>query len=158
MRMAIRHAIRKLTVILVAFVPLAACSTDKPATAGVAPPTRIPDPPAQPAAAAGESVTVASVPREVRRAVVADAARRFKVTESAVVLSRAEWVTWSDGSLGCPRPGQMYTQMLVSGYRILATTSAGQLEYHTDAQGFATTCDVPAAISGQPVPRRASGR
>ena len=56
---------------------------------------------------AGEPVTTAatSVPREVRRAVVADAARRFKVAESAVVLTQAEQVTWNDGSLGCPQPG-----------------------------------------------------
>jgi hypothetical protein len=140
MRTEIRQAIRKWSVTLVALAPLSACSMDKPAPTGIAPPTRIPDPPAQTAAPAGDSVAVASVPREVRRAVVADAARRFKVAESAVVLSRAEQVTWNDGSLGCPRPGQMYTQMLVSGFRILATTSAGQMEYHTDAQGLAVTC------------------
>jgi len=72
--------------------------------------------------------------------VVADAARRFQVAENAVVLSRAEQVTWNDGSLGCPQPGQMYTQMLVSGYRIVATTSGGQMEYHTDSHGFVVTC------------------
>ena len=33
------------------------------------------------------------------------------------VLS-AEAVTWSDGSLGCPEPGMMYTQALVPGYRV----------------------------------------
>ena len=80
------------------------------------------------------------MPREVRLAVVADAARRFKVAESAVVLSQAEQVTWSDGSLGCPQRGQMYTQNLVDGYRIVAITSAGQMVYHTDSHGFAVTC------------------
>jgi hypothetical protein len=140
MRMAMQEAIRKALVTAVVFVPLVACSADKPAPTGVAPPTRIPDAPKETAAPAGETVTGASVPREVRRAVVADAARRFQVAESAVVLSRAEQVTWNDGSLGCPQPGQMYTQMLVSGYRIIATTSAGQMEYHTDSHGFVVTC------------------
>jgi hypothetical protein len=140
MRVEIRQAIRKLSLAVVAIVPLAACAAEKSAPAGIAPPTRIPDPPAQPAAPAGNSVSAASVPRNVRRAVVADAARRFQVSESAVVLSRAEQVTWNDGSLGCPQPGQMYTQMLVSGFRIWATTSAGQMEYHTDALGLAVTC------------------
>jgi hypothetical protein len=159
MRMTIQQAIRKVLVSLVAFVPLAACSADRPQPAGIAPPTRIPDPPAQPAAPAGESVTAASVPREVRRAVVADAARRFQVAESAVVLSRAEQVTWNDGSLGCPQPGQMYTQMLVSGFRILATTSSGQMEYHTDAHGFVVTCGGgPVADSIQPPARKAPDR
>jgi hypothetical protein len=102
---------------------------------------------------------LASVPREVRRAVVADAARRFKVAESAVVLSRAEQVTWNDGSLGCPQPGQMYTQMLVSGFRIWATTSAGKMEYHTDAHGAAVTCgDGRAGNSASPSSRTAPDR
>src|SRR6187399_2955270 len=61
----------------------------------IAPPQRIPDVAipgvgldgAQPT---GESVNTASMPRVVRRAVVADAARRFQVAETAVVLANAE--------------------------------------------------------------------
>jgi hypothetical protein len=159
MRMTVQRAIRKVLASLVAFVPLAACSADKPAQTGIAPPTRIPDPPARAAIPAGDDVSVASVPKAIRRAVVADAARRFQVAESAVVLSRAEQVTWNDGSLGCPQPGQMYTQMLVSGYRIVASTSEGQMEYHTDAHGFAVTCGGgPVRDSGQPPLRTAPDR
>lgn len=120
--------------------PLAAGAGGTPPLEGIAPPTRIPDQPNQSVEPAGADVDVASVPREVRRAVVADAARRFKVAESAVVLGKAEQITWSDGSLGCPQRGQMYTQMLVPGYRIVAITSAGQMIYHTDSHGFAVTC------------------
>jgi hypothetical protein len=119
---------------------LAAHAGGTPDAQGVAPPTRIPDPPAQAAGPAGQNVNIASVPREVRRAVVADAAKRFKVAESAVVLGKAEQVTWNDGSLGCAQRGQMYTQQLVSGYRIVAITSAGQMVYHTDSHGYAVTC------------------
>ncbi len=102
----------------------------------------------------------ASVPREVRRAVVADAARRFKVAESAVVLGQAEQVTWSDGSLGCPQRGQMYTQNLVAGYRIVAITSEGQMVYHTDSQGFVVTCggNKDSAPQVQPPARSAPDR
>lgn len=89
---------------------------------------------------AGESVNTASMPRVVRRAVVADAARRFQVAESAVVLANAEQVTWGDGSLGCPQAGRSYTQMLVEGYRVTATTAAGRLLYHTDTRGTVVTC------------------
>lgn len=88
----------------------------------------------------GAAVDIASVPRVVRRAVVADAARRFGVAESAVVISDAEQVTWPDGSLGCPRPGRVYTQMQVAGYRLTAKTSAGELRYHADTRGNAVTC------------------
>lgn len=158
MRMARREIVRKTILAVVAFAPLAACSADKPAPTGIAPPTRIPDAPKEaappPAGHAGDAVAAASVPREVRRAVVADAARRFKVAESAVVVSQAEQVTWNDGSLGCPQPGQMYTQMLVSGYRIVATSGAGQMEYHTDSHGFVVTCGDGAVAGSAPPPAR----
>jgi len=87
-------------------------------------------------------VNTANMPRLVRRAVVADAARRFQVAESAVVLGSAEQVTWGDGSLGCPQPGRSYTQMLVEGYRVTATTAAGRMLYHTDTRGNVVTCSL----------------
>jgi len=111
----------------------------RPAT-GVAPPARVPDTVQAGRIPAGDPVPVASLPRETRRAVAADAARRFKVAESAVVLTRAEQVTWSDGSLGCTEPGRMYTQALVPGYRLIAKTTAGELVYHTDQRGQVVTC------------------
>jgi len=107
---------------------------------GVAPPARIPDADTIAPLPEGTPVATASVPRAVRRAVVADAAKRFKVDESAVVLARAEQVTWSDGSLGCAEPGGIYTQNLVPGYLIVAKTSAGELTYHTDARAQAKSC------------------
>jgi hypothetical protein len=122
-------------------VLVAACASaaDKPATPRtIAPPTRIPDPVVP--VPAGEHVDIASVPRGVRRAVVADAAKRFSVSENDVVLVGAERVTWSDGAMGCPEPGQMYTQMLVEGYRVSAKTSAGQMLYHTDSRGAVVNC------------------
>ncbi|HTU67118.1 MAG TPA: hypothetical protein VMF52_14315 [Steroidobacteraceae bacterium] len=118
-----------------------------PRETGVAPPARIP-PSAETLSPlpAGTPVGAAAVPRAVRRAVVADAARRFKVAESAVVLTRLEQVTWSDGSLGCPEPGVMYTQNLVPGYLLVAKTPEGELAYHTDSRERAVTCG-----AGRPV-------
>ena len=48
----------------------------------------------------------------------ADAAQRAGVALDQVKVLTVESVTWSDGSLGCPEPGMMYTQALVRGYRI----------------------------------------
>ena len=106
---------------------------------------------------AGEPVNTASMPRTVRRAVVADAARRFQVAEDAVVLTSAEQVTWSDGSLGCPQPGYSYTQMLVSGFRVTATTSAGRMLYHTDTRGNVVTCGLPVKPSQKSAGDRSRG-
>lgn len=115
---------------------------------GIAPPTRIPDPvPALPPPA-GKPVPTSEIPRLVRRAVVADAARRFSVPESAVVLSRAERVTWPDASLGCAEPGRSYRQGDIAGFRVVARSAAGALVYHTDSLGTLRNCAVPAASAG----------
>ena len=123
----------------------------------IAPPHRIPDvvhgamvETLQPV---GEPVNTASIPRAVRRAVVADAAKRFKVAESAVVLARAEQLNWSDGSLGCPEPGMAYTQMLVAGFRVDASTSEGTLTYHTDSRGKVVSCGARSPIPERPPSR-----
>jgi hypothetical protein len=128
-----------------------ACASDgKSGARAIAPPTRIPDPVEAVAAPAGQEVPTTAIPKEVRRAVVADAAKRFNVPESAVVLTRAEQVTWSDGSLGCPQPGFMYTHMLVEGFRVTAKTVEGELMYHTDSRGNVVNC-----ASAAPRPRPA---
>src|SRR5688572_9991729 len=115
-----------------------------------APPSRIPDVAMENVQPKGEPVNTASMPRAVRRAVVADAARRFEVAESAVVLAGAEKLTWSDGSLGCPQPGYSYTQSLVPGFRVSATTPEGRLVYHTDSSGNLVTCGPPLRPSQKP--------
>lgn len=120
-----------------------------PRDTGVAPPTRVPDADIVAPLPAGTPVTTAAVPKTVRRAVVADAARRFGVAESAVVLVRAEQVTWSDGSLGCAEPGGIYTQNLVPGFLIVARTGAGELAYHTDSRSLVKSCG-----AGRPGPAR----
>lgn len=128
-------------------MPLTACATNPPEPAaaapqprvGMAPPTRIPAVAPTPGPV-GVPVATASMPRDVRRAVVADAAKRFKVAQNAVVLASAEQVIWSDGALGCPEPGHMYTQMLVPGYRVVAKTREGNLTYHTDGSGNVRSC------------------
>ena len=135
--------LRRLLIICVSgFAALSACAAEPAAPGAIAPPKRVLDAVETPAAPVGEPVNTAAMPREVRRAVVADAARRFRVDENSVVLTRAEQLTWSDGSLGCPQPGQVYTQMLVPGYRVVAKTVAGELTYHTDTHGNAVTCGV----------------
>jgi hypothetical protein len=129
--------------ILLAVVSMATVAAENPPAArtGVAPPARIP-PSAETVSPlpAGTPVSIAAVPLEVRRAVVADAAKRFGVAESAVVLTRAEQVTWNDGSLGCPEPGRMYTQNLVAGYLVIAKTTEGELSYHTDTHALVVSC------------------
>lgn len=141
-----RHPRLWLTVSALA-IALPACAADPAPPRAMGPPKRIPEVVEAPVRPAGDPVSTASMPRDVRRAVVMDAARRFRVPESSVVLTRAEQLTWSDGSLGCPEPGRFYTQMLVPGYRVVAKTTEGELAYNTDTRGNVVTCG---AASPQP--------
>src|ERR1044071_7735897 len=104
------------TLALASLAAACAASGEEKRATPRAPPTRIPAP-ALNEQPAGQVVSTTVIPIDVRRAVVADAAKRFKVAASAVVLSRAEQVTWPNGALGCPEPGMMYTQALVPGFR-----------------------------------------
>ena len=67
-----------------------------------------------------------------------------------MVLANAEAVTWRTAPSGCPQPGYSYTQALVPGFRVSATTSAGRLLYHTDNRGNAVTCGLPLRPSQKP--------
>jgi hypothetical protein len=137
-----KSPIRVLLMTVACAAPLAACGAEKKGV-GVAPPTRIPDVVQTPGVPSGVTVALAELPRELRRAVVADAARKLGVNENAVVLARAERVTWNDGSLGCPQPGMGYTQALVRGFRVVARTADRELIYHTDETRQALACAGP---------------
>lgn len=59
-----------------------------------------------------------------------DAAERTGVDMGDIEVIEAEEVTWSDGAIGCPDPGESYTQALVEGYRIVLEADGQQLHYH----------------------------
>lgn len=122
-------ALRTVFVCAAIATALPACASG-PKTVGVAPPVRIPKTETLSEKPVGEPVAITALSKALRRAVVAEAAKRFGVAESGIVLASAERVTWSDGSLGCPEPGMMYTQSLVPGFRIVARAAAGLLIYH----------------------------
>jgi hypothetical protein len=46
------------------------------------------------------------VPEDLLKAILADAAERMGLPTEAFTVVRAEAVTWSDGSLGCPQVRQ----------------------------------------------------
>ena len=73
--------------------------------------------------------------------VVADAAARLGVDPAAVVLVSIDAVTWNDGSLGCPKPGEMYTQALVDGHRIVVEAAARTLDYRVTGPGAFRVCE-----------------
>jgi len=59
----------------------------------------------------------------------------------AVKVIQSEQVVWSDGSLGCPRPGEMYTQALVDGYRVVLEQSGETYDYRVANTGYFFLCE-----------------
>jgi hypothetical protein len=129
--------------LLVPFVILA-CAGDDP---GAASPSPSPSP--------GATGDVGDVPRELIEAVVADAQSRTGVDAAQITVVSARAVTWSDGSLGCPEPGQMYTQALVPGYQVVLRAGDEVLDYHAARQGAFELC--PPGRATDPVENGADG-
>ncbi len=62
----------------------------------------------------------------------ADLSQRLGVETGQVKLVSIEDVTWPNGSLGFPKPGMMYIQTLIPGFRIILSQGGQTYEYHTD--------------------------
>lgn len=84
-----------------------------------------------------------SLPSSVSDPVVADAANRLGVDPSEVTILMARAETFPDGSLGCPRPGEMYTQALVEGYHIVVEANGVRLDYRGNQRRQFRICENP---------------
>lgn len=91
-----------------------------------------------------------NAPAAMIEAAIDDAAHRSTTARSDIKVTSAEPVTWRDGSLGCPRPGMVYTQALVPGFRIVLQAGEQVLNYHSSSRGRPVFC--PAARVTAPLP------
>jgi hypothetical protein len=73
-------------------------------------------------------------------AALRDAATHLGVSQADLKVAQVEARQWSDASLGCPRPGVLYAQVVTPGYLIVVTGGAKQLEYHSDERGRVVLC------------------
>ena len=123
---------------------LAACAADRggeSADAAATADTRKPSTSAQPI---GESPTpTEALPPDLIAQIVTAGAREAGVAADAVDIVVAEAVTWSDGSIGCPESGMMYTQALVPGYRVVLEADGRQLNFHATESGDFRFCENP---------------
>jgi hypothetical protein len=66
-------------------------------------------------------------------------AEHVKSTPANVETVSAERVDWPNSALGCPEPGMMYAQMIVSGYRIVLRADGKDYPVHVGS-GRAVVC------------------
>lgn len=97
-----------------------------------------------------QAQTAASAPPEMIAAMRGDAATRAGVAVSAVEIKSAQGVTWPDASLGCPRPGMLYPQVLVPGWHVLIVAGGKTYAYHAGRRGNWAWC--PADRAQAPLP------
>ncbi|AXH96358.1 hypothetical protein [Ornithinimicrobium avium] len=82
------------------------------------------------------------------QAAVADYAKRMDVAVDDVKVVGFAEVTWSDGSLGCPQPGMMYTQALVPGYQLVLRAAGRTASYHAAKDKAFSYCANPKSPVG----------
>jgi hypothetical protein len=96
-------------------------------------PERVPEPESAP--------VTGEVPKKVLDTVRADLGKRTGAKPEAMKVVRSEEVVFGDGSLGCGRPGQSYTQATVPGYRVVLVVEGKEYDYRVPRQGAFVLCD-----------------
>jgi len=91
--------------------------------------------PTQPALVVGE------VPDDLLNSVIDDLAHRTGIDRQSIEVVGAQAVVWNDGSLGCAKPGEMYTQAPVDGYRVILRADSKNYDYRLSDTGFFFLCE-----------------
>lgn len=91
----------------------------------------------------GEAITPikGEVPKELLESIVMDLAARTGAVQTTINVIHDQQVVWNDGSLGCPKPGELYTQSLVNGYWVLLELNGKQYDYRATATGYFFLCE-----------------
>ncbi|MDX1614538.1 MAG: hypothetical protein R3300_09525 [Candidatus Promineifilaceae bacterium] len=80
------------------------------------------------------------VPDELMAQIQADLTQKLGIDEATIEVVQAEAVIWSDGSLGCPKPGVVYTQALEEGYQVILAVGSQRYDYRANTRGYFFLC------------------
>ena len=70
-------------------------------------------------------------------------AQELAVAATNITVVTVEATEWRDSSLGCPKPGMNYLQVITPGYKIMLEAQGKRYEYHSDTNRRVVRCDVP---------------
>jgi hypothetical protein len=139
-----RHSRHAVVLVGLAVVVLAvtACANEAGVSgpAGSQRPTRS-DVPAEPVPSSSGPAMTGEVPGAIIAAILDDAAARSGLPVDDLAVTRAEAMTFSDGSLDCPEPGMAYTQALVDGYQVEVEAADETLDYRVGTGGAFRLCE-----------------
>lgn len=94
----------------------------------------------------GEAGPAAEVPADLLNAIVLHLAKQEGLRSEDIKLLQGEAVTWPNGALGCPRPGEMYTQAEVPGYLVVLEAAGQQYDYRAARAGHFRRCEQQVAV------------
>jgi hypothetical protein len=119
---------------------LAACAAGPGASASEheTPPESVP-----PSEEASGVAAPDGIPSEVWQAILTDLEGRLGAPSDDVSVLTAVAETWSDGSLGCPKDGEMYTQALVDGYQVVVEVAGTEYDYRVGSGTDVRLCEDP---------------
>ncbi|MBN1313038.1 MAG: hypothetical protein JXB30_16620 [Anaerolineae bacterium] len=101
---------------------------------------------------------VGEVPQELLDEMIDKLAAQLSIDRQDIMVVAAEAVVWNDGSLGCPKPGEFYTEALVPGYRVILEVDGLRYDYHASENGYFFLCQSPQSGRGLPPDSRTPDR
>lgn len=160
MPMLLRLSFRPLLICLLASAVLTACAGTTPAGRPSSPPAVTPPPQLQvtgdtstpiPQATFTPEATMPSASPSPKalddhplvKQARQDLAQRLDVPIEDIELIQFEAVVWPDASLGCPRPGMVYAQVLSPGYLAILKVDDREYAYHAGKSGEPFYCENP---------------
>lgn len=88
-----------------------------------------------------EAEITGEVPEDILDAILDDLTKRAGADPNAAQQQRTEALVWPDGSLGCPKPGEVYTQAPVNGYRVVLEYNGKRYDYRATQRGYFFLCE-----------------
>ena len=82
-----------------------------------------------------QNTRLRTLPRSVANAVIRDLSRRQNISPSNIEIVEYTPQTWNNGCLQLPKPGELCTQALVPGWRVVASDGRQNWVYHTNRTG-----------------------
>ena len=79
-----------------------------------------------------------------------DLMAKTNMEEASIEVLEADYVTWANSSMGCPKPGYQYLQVLTTGSRILLKANNKIYHYHSGKDYPPFHCTTPG--KEKPVP------
>ncbi|MGE5251483.1 MAG: hypothetical protein ACM3QS_14875 [Bacteroidota bacterium] len=77
---------------------------------------------------------------------------QFQIAPGDIAVTEVTPMTWPDASLGCPKIGVMYIQVVTPGYQIVLQAKDHTFTFHTDAKSQVVLCSVNPPDAAYPTP------